>query len=203
MRHNLFTGFYQAGEWLWAPSAILVPIATCGSSAEKNKQGNGLFFIKALSWRSDHISQTPPSGLIMLSLAPRGFPWQYLEDILSGLKVHVSHAGSQGQGSQPAAPELTGTILVAEIRSQWMDRQASSLRELVISAETPFQPSDSNICHREPGSAGVACGSDGQRVHTDKTCWGIEIIETNQVSDSTWVPCVVYVRPRWHLQGQD
>lgn len=84
-----------------------------------------------------------------------------------------------------------------------MDRQASSLRELMISTETPFQPSDSNICHREPGSPGVARGSDGQRVHTDKTCWGIEITETNQVSDSTWVPCVVYVRPRWHLQGQD
>ena len=28
----------RAREWLWAPSAILVPIATCGSSEEKNKK---------------------------------------------------------------------------------------------------------------------------------------------------------------------
>lgn len=76
---------------------------------KKTNRERTLFFTKALSWRSDHISQTPPSGLIMLCLAPRGFPWQYLEDILSGLKVHISYAGSQGQGSQPAAPELTGT----------------------------------------------------------------------------------------------
>ena len=28
----------QAGEWLWAPCAILVPIATCSSSEEKTKR---------------------------------------------------------------------------------------------------------------------------------------------------------------------
>ena len=28
----------RAREWLWAPSAILVPIATCGSSEEKNEK---------------------------------------------------------------------------------------------------------------------------------------------------------------------
>ena len=38
----------RAHEWLWAPSAILVPIATCGSSEEKNKKketDSGFLFV--------------------------------------------------------------------------------------------------------------------------------------------------------------
>ena len=56
----------RAHEWLWAPSAILVPIATCGSSEEKNKKketDSGFFFLffffkKAPSWPGDNSVQS-------------------------------------------------------------------------------------------------------------------------------------------------
>ena len=58
----------QAREWLWAPSAILVPIATCGSSEEKNKKKETdssfvfccffFFLLKAPSWPGDSSVQS-------------------------------------------------------------------------------------------------------------------------------------------------
>lgn len=66
---SLFTHLCQACEWLWAPSAVLVPIATCGSGEEKNTAKQTLFkatTIRPPSWPGDRHFPAPgpviPSG---------------------------------------------------------------------------------------------------------------------------------------------
>lgn len=66
----------QAGEWLWAPCAILVPIATCSSSEEKTKRRKQTLLKKKklLPGPVTVISQAPPPPRSGHSLSPQGFP---------------------------------------------------------------------------------------------------------------------------------
>lgn len=97
MRHSLFTRFCQAREWLWAPGAILVPIATCGSSEEKNTEKQTLFkttTIRPPSWPGgcDFPARSPQ--VLSHPLPPRD-PLQIpLEEVLRALKVTRSCAAS-------------------------------------------------------------------------------------------------------------
>lgn len=208
VRQNLFTGLHQAYEWLWALSAVLVPMATCGSSEGKTETGTWTLLKKnAPSWPGDNYFPDLPTGSNhSLCSSPRIFPAAASSACPPGPKG--TSPSSHGWLPRPRLPvghtRNEANTLMAETQKdrEEMDRQACPWRAQDL--QRPGSGPPAPICTRQRETIRGCCtavmGQGG--VLTDTTCLGMEITTADQLSGGTWVLCVVRAGHRWHLQGQ-